>query len=206
MNEPSLSELLDGPTLTIRIGGQDYRFSEISVTSKMALEEWIKANSPHPIQAIKPHLDGLPPEERRELLENARKDAKDWPPRIGTQAGSKVLMGSGDMGQIEVLYHGLQVRYPNATREHARGLHCWLERALRREIADDPNGESPTIRRIYAAIFGMLDEQGEPVAGLPKGETTAPNVASGGISYSAPVSNGSGCGSGSIPATPSPNY
>jgi hypothetical protein len=189
MTEPSLAELLDGPTFTLRIGGADYRFGEIPVPSMLALEEWIKANSPHPIQAIKPYLDGLPPEERQSLLENARKDAKDWPPRVGTQAGSRVLMSSGDLGQIEVLYYGLLVHHKEATREHARGLHCWLERAMRREIAADPDGESPTVRRIYAAIFGMLDEQGEPISGPPKGEQTARNGESDGVSCSAAASN-----------------
>lgn len=203
MNEPSLSELLDGPVLTVRIGGGDYRFSELPIASMVALEEWIKVNSPHPIDAIRSHLDGLSSEERQSLLESARKDANDWPPRIGTQAGSRVLMGGGDLGQIEVLYHGLLVHHKDATREHARGLHRWLERAMRREVAADPDGESPTVRRIYAAIFGMLDERGEPISGLPKGEPAGRNGVSGGTSSFVAASSGSACGSGNTLVIPS---
>jgi hypothetical protein len=181
MTEPSLAELLDGPTFTARIGGRDYAFSEVPVSSLLALEAWIRENTPHPIESIKPHLDGLTAAERRRLLEKARQDAKDWPPRIGTQAGAAALLGSGDMGQIETLYHGLLVHHPKATREHARGLYRKLGREVKREVRS--GDESPIVRKIYAAIFGMLDEEGEPRGGLPKGEA-APNGASAGIACS----------------------
>jgi hypothetical protein len=232
MTEPSLAELLDGPTFTVRVGGRDYGFSEVPVSSLLAMEEWIRANTPHPIESIKPHLAGLEPAERQQLLERARQDALEWPPRIGTSAGAAALLGSGDMGQIETLYHGLLVHHPGATRDHARGLYRKLKQAMKREIADSiaatkqasaeadkaeadaeaspgdvekaerackarekaevvraMDGESTTVKRIFAAIFGMLDEQGEPQVGLPKGEQTARNGASDGISSFAAASN-----------------
>ena len=205
MSTPSLSELLDGQTFTVRIGGRDYGFSEVPVSSLLALEEWIRANTPHPIESIKPHLAGLEPEERRRLLEDARQDALSWPPRIGTSAGAAALLGSGDMGQIETLYYGLLVHHPDATRDHARGLYRKLKLAMRREVAKAPDGESPTVRRLYAAIFGMLDEEGEPAAAIPKEGTAGRNGACGGIYSSGAASNGSACASGSTVATPSRN-
>jgi hypothetical protein len=189
MSEPSLAELLDGPTFTVRVGGRDYGFSEVPVSSLLALEGWIRENTPHPIESIKPYLAGLEPGDRQRLLEDARRDAAHWPPRIGTSAGAAALLGSGDMGQIETLYHGLLVHHPGATRDHARGLYRKLKQAMRREVAASEDGESPTVRRIFAAIFGMLDEQGEPAIALPKGGTAAPNGASGGTSSSAPASS-----------------
>lgn len=190
MTESSLAELLDGPTFTVRVGGRDYGFSEVPVSSLLALETWIRENTPHPIESVKPYLSGLDPADRRELLEQARQDARNWPPRIGTSAGAAALLGSGDMGQIETLYHGLLVHHPGATRDHARGLYRKLRQAMKREVAESEDGESPTVRRIYAAIFGMLDEQGEPAAGIPKGETTARNGASAGASSFAAANSG----------------
>lgn len=189
MIDPSLSELLDGPTFSVRVGGRDYGFSEVPVSSLLALETWIRENTPHPIESIKPYLAGLEPEDRKQLLERARQDALEWPPRIGTSAGARALLGSGDMGQIETLYHGLLVHHPGATRDHARGLYRKLKQAMKREIATSEDGESPTVRRIFAAIFGMLDEQGEPAIALPKGEQQARNGAYGGASSFVDASN-----------------
>ena len=89
-----LSQLTDEPELTIAIGGREYQFSELPIAALARLQEWIKREHPHPIEAIKPHLDGLGPEERRYLLDQARLEARSWPPEIGTPEGAEALLRS----------------------------------------------------------------------------------------------------------------
>ena len=152
-------ELTDQPCLTIDIAGQTYRFSELPIEALGRLQAFIKAVVPHPVAALAGHLDGLDEADRRYLLEQARLEAKSWPPVIGTAEGSAVLLGS-EAGQIETLYEGLRVHQPATTREFAKRIF----RHLRKQSADDSlraqrngreyDGEGPA-RRIFAVLFGL---------------------------------------------------
>lgn len=164
-----LSELLDGPVVTEEIGGIKFRFSEVPISAMLAMQGWIRENCPHPLESIRPHLEGMPPAIATELAENARQEARDWPPKVGTGEGAAVLMGS-EAGQVIVLMHGLNVHHPGATLDDAWKVYRAMKRSAAKEIRKSSTGESPTIRRIYAAIFGTLDEtEDEPANGVPKG-------------------------------------
>jgi hypothetical protein len=43
------------------------------------------------LQAVKEHLEGLQPAERKFLLEKAYEEAGDYPPRFGTRKGNQIL-------------------------------------------------------------------------------------------------------------------
>lgn len=108
----------EGSEITEKIGGMEFHFSELLIEGMSRLQDWIKKNTPHPIEAIKPHLEGLGVDERRALLESARIEAMQWPPIVGTGAGAKALLGS-ELGQVETMWEGLKVHYPEATRDDA---------------------------------------------------------------------------------------
>ena len=107
----NLMQHADKPELTVTIGGQPYDFGEIPIEALAELQEWIRKNIPHPLEAIKPHLKGLPTDVAIGLTDRAREEAKDWPPEIGTAAGSAALL-SKESGQILALRVGLQKFHP----------------------------------------------------------------------------------------------
>lgn len=158
----TLTELDDRPELTVAIGGRDYRFSELPIGQIAALDEYLKRTVPHPVQAIRPHLAGLPPEDRQALLENARQQARSsWPPRADTAAGKAVLL-SEEPGQLEAFAVGLSIHHPELSRDDCRKVFGALQRqavraaaaARKRGVADD--GEGP-IKRIFSVMFGFGD-------------------------------------------------
>lgn len=151
-----LSTLNGRSESTVRIDGRDYQFSELPIASLADLQDWIRARTPHPIDAIKPHLDGLTADERMTLLREARDDARRWPPIVGTPDGAAALMSSQD-GQIETIYVGLRVHQPETTRDEARRLY----RAMLRDRDDQ------AVARIVAVMFGypFVDD---PPEGGPK--------------------------------------
>jgi hypothetical protein len=153
-----LTEHLDFPSLSIDLGGKSYSFGELPLESLARLQQWIRANCLHPIDAIKAHLDGLPDTDRQRLLESARVEARTWPPQIGTQAGALALLGS-EAGQVEALYEGLLVHQPAITRPQALRVF----RQLGKNLAKG-DGEK-TIQRIFAVMFGL----GDPDDDRPKG-------------------------------------
>lgn len=163
-----LSTLNGRSELTVRIDGRDYQFAELPIASLADLQDWIRARTPHPIDAIKPHLDGLTAEERMTLLREARDDAKRWPPIVGTPDGASVLMSTQD-GQIETIYVGLRVLQPETTRDEARRLY----RAMLRDRDDQ------AVARIVSVMFGypLADDasEGGPKKGAdPTNRSTGP--------------------------------
>ena len=158
-----LAQHTDRPELTVEIGGQSYDFGEILIGQRADLEAWIAKNIPHPLQALKGVLDGLPKEVAAQVAENARQEAKDWPPKIGTSAGSAALL-SKEPGQILALYVGLQKFHPGTTAEQAdrlyRQLSKELARASRKFRGNIPETEQ-TVKRIFSVMFGMGDSVDE---------------------------------------------
>jgi hypothetical protein len=156
-----LDQLDDRPELTVRIGGEDYHFSEVPIAALAGLQSWIRAHVPHPLDAIKGHLDGLAAEDRRELLESARREARQWPPQAGTAAGTAALLAT-EAGQVEALRAGLAVHRPGTTADDARRIYRTLTRAAARSAAaarraGRPADEDGDARRIFSVIFGMGD-------------------------------------------------
>lgn len=145
-----LTQLLGKPEIKVTIGGSEYQFSELSIDALAELQSWIREHTPHPIESIKGYLDGMQPEDRRYLLDQARIDAKAWPPQIGTPAGSQALLGNQD-GQAETLYHGLRVHQPDMTRESARRIYRDLLRSKNEAL----------VSRIFGVLFGMPDTSEE---------------------------------------------
>lgn len=147
----TLDQLTDAPQLIITIGDDAYMFSELPVAALGRLQAWIKQTVPHPIAALKPHLAGLDPEDRRVLLERAYDEALAWPPILGTPAGAQALL-SNEAGQTEAFHEGLKVHQPETTRTQAARLY----RALLRD-ADGSGGKKAA--RIFAILFGAPDPE-----------------------------------------------
>ena len=148
MNEPALTQLSDeAPEITISVGGVSYGFSELPLDDMVKMQGWIEKTYLHPVQAIRPHLEGLLAEDRQYLLEQARKSAPMWPPEVGTSDASRLIMSS-PTGQVEALYYGLNVHHPGTTKEAAERFY----RAFRRETTRRRDRYSVAL--LYATIFG----------------------------------------------------
>jgi hypothetical protein len=181
MSDERLDTRLDGPSLILEIEGREYRFGELDVDRRAGLQAYLRRAVPHPLDSIKAHLDGFSESAQAVLLENARQDAKKWPPNIDTGAGRTALLAD-DLGQIEALHVGMSMHHPGATREDAERLYKALDRDARR-------GQK-TIARIYCVMFGRGDPEVEDP--VPKSSGPDRTRASIGAGSSAPASNGSG--------------
>jgi len=173
--ELTLDQLTDAPQLTVSIGGRFYQFSELPLDALGRLQAWIKQAVPNPIDAVKPHLAGLNPEDRRALLDRAYDDALSWPPILGTAAGAKALL-SGEPGQTEAFCEGLSIHQPQISRAEAVRLY----KTLLRDAARDRSA-ARTAARIFAVLFGAPDPEraGGSGTGLPKDPAAGPTAAPG---------------------------
>jgi hypothetical protein len=185
MRNISLSELTDGYTLSLCLEGQEYHFSELPIAALGRLQAFIERELPNPFDVIKTRLAGLEPEDRRYLLNEARKESVNWPPSIQSREGKTAIL-EFEPGQIEVLYECFQVHHPEMTRDRVKVLYYRLlkevafqSRRARKE-GREYNGESD-IQRIYAAGLALVLPEDE--VGLPKCETPLPkNGLTGGYS------------------------
>jgi hypothetical protein len=161
-----LTHLIDSvPELRERIGGVDIVFSEIPIEGLARLQAWIKEHVPNPLEAIRDHLAKLPPAIATDLAERARREARDWPPEIGTADGATSLLGS-ENGQIWAFYEGIRVHHPDATITDASRLY----RVLKREVARSK--DERRVRRIFATIFGTTTaDEDDEVPALKNGRT-----------------------------------
>jgi len=157
----TLTELTDQPLLAIVIGGRQYYFSELPIGQLSVLQTFLGRTVPHPIEAVKPYLAGLPDADRAALLEGARREARSWPPEVGTAAGAAALLGT-EPGQVEALFCGLSIHHPEITRDGARAVYRALQRDSQREAraakraGRQYDGEGAA-RRIFAVLFGLDD-------------------------------------------------
>ena len=170
----TLDQHADKPELTVTIGGNSYDFGEIPIESLAELQEWIRKNIPHPLEAIKPHLKGLPTDVAIGLTDRAREEAKDWPPEIGTAAGSAALL-SKESGQILALRVGLQKFHPEVDVRGAAQLYRQLGKDAAR-AARASGGKLEPGERIVTRIFSVLFGMGDTVDG---GETPKESRVSG---------------------------
>jgi len=171
--ELTLDQLTDAPQLTVSIAGREYQFGELPLDALGRLQAWIKRAVPNPIDAVKPHLEGLSEADRRALLDRAYDDARSWPPILGTDAGAKALL-SGEPGQVEAFHEGLKVHQPQVTRAEAGRLY----KTLLRDAARDRSA-ARTAARIFAVLFGAPDPERPDGTGLPKGPAAGPTAAPG---------------------------
>lgn len=151
------------PAYTLEAGGRSWKFTEIDMAGLAELQAWLRASVPNPLEAVKPLLSGLEPAERAGLLENARREALDWPPRIGTPAGALALFGSEE-AQVLILRLALRTHHPELTAEQAGRLFRWLKaqdaawdraEAQRVRAEGGTPREYPVNARIIATAFGM---------------------------------------------------
>ena len=164
-----LAQLLSQPALTISLGGKTYRFSELTLGAMASLQAWVKDHVPNPLAAVKEHLGGLPVELQKHLLTQARAEAANWPPQVGSPECNRILTSSV-VGQIETLYHGLKVHQPDATVEDAEVLYRLMKQS----------GELATVTKVYRAIFGApIDEDDDLGGGPPKGRGAAGSPSTG---------------------------
>jgi hypothetical protein len=154
-----IDEHTDQPTAVIELAGKSYRFSEILLEDWGHLQSWIRQEVPHPVQAIKPYLSDLPPEERKALLDEAMRKAEHWPPKLGTGDAIPVLIGN-ILGQIETLWVALKRHQPGTTRRDAQRIYHATLRAGQRERLD----------QIWAVAFGMDGLDAAEASHHPKAE------------------------------------
>lgn len=174
------------PAYRTTIGGRTFQFGELSLSALAALQAWVRAHVPHPLEAVKPHLAGLDPADRAALLEQARRDGLRWPPKVGTGEGAAALLGDEE-GQAETLYHALLTHQPETTREQARRLYRLLVHEGLKWDADEARAaaiegraprEFPKLRDVLAVAFGMpVDAAAEEEEAAPKGEAAAATAA-----------------------------
>lgn len=162
-----LTQLTGKPELTVTISEKEYHFSEFTIDALAELQSWVRKHTPHPIDEIKEHLDGLPAEDRRYLLDKARADAKDWPPKVGTPAGALALLGSPE-GQIETIYRGLLTHQPHTTIDDARAIYRTLVKAK----------AEGTITKVVGVLFGLDPDDAGATPG-PKGGGAPPSPSTG---------------------------
>jgi hypothetical protein len=172
-----LDRLTGAAAFSAAIGGKTYEFGALTLEAEGQLQAWVKANHPHPLEAVKPHLAGLDAGDRAELLDRARKEAATWPPQVGTQAGAVALL-STQPGQEEVLFHALRLWQPFVTRDDARQVYRQLlrdaaafgrkESAAAKREAREPR-EFDLVRKIFAVAFDTYDpSEGDDGGDAPK--------------------------------------
>lgn len=161
MSSVPLDQLLDRPQLVLPIAGEPYGFSELPAGQLARLQSWIRQATPHPLQALKGQLDGLPAHVQESVAEAARVAALSWPPKIGTAAGTAALL-STEPGQIQAIAEGLSVHHPGLSdgqvRAIFRALRSDASRQAKRARAEgrDYDGEGQ-VKRIFAVLFGLDD-------------------------------------------------
>lgn len=166
---PDLTQLTDQPELSVPIGGRRYLFSELPLSALARLQTWVNDHTPHPVDSLRGHLDGLPDHVAVAMGEAARNESKAWPPQVGTSAGAIALL-STEPGQIQTLFEGLAAHEPGVTLDDAYRVYRGLRREAAREVKAAKragrkcDGEG-TVQRVFAVLFG-LDDGDES---LPKG-------------------------------------
>jgi hypothetical protein len=127
------------------------------VSRRTRIDGHDRGQNPHPIDRLKPHLAGLSEDQQDKLLERARVDGLNWPPKVGTEQGALALLGT-EAGQVFTLYQALLIHQPHTTPVEARKLYRQLKKAGK------TRGDV-TVTRIFGTAFALdLDD----AAALPK--------------------------------------
>jgi hypothetical protein len=114
-----ITDILPQP-VKVSLAGKEYTVSELTLNDMAQLQEWVRSRVPHPLAAVKEHLAGLEPAERRMLLEKAYEAADEWPPRMGTPEFTNVIMSqAGLVFQVQLI---IKKHLPGFTIEEAKVL------------------------------------------------------------------------------------
>ena len=111
----------------VEIGDRAFRFGELTPDGFRRLREWIGANVPNPLQAIKGQLDGFSEAEKASLLRGAYEDFLHWPPEATSQEGLRYLFDSPD-GHLALIQEALRVHQPDAPKTDVE----WVYQQTRR--------------------------------------------------------------------------
>lgn len=113
----------DSPEFTLAIGGKEYGFSELDDDRIKALESWLLARTPHPLDALKgDHVANLTDKERETLFIRAMARMDAYPPRLDGFPQQLALIRTVP-GQRELLAVALGVHHPEITRAEARRIY-----------------------------------------------------------------------------------
>ena len=84
------------------------------------MQAWLEANVPHPLDVLRPRLEGLPEAVQVKLAEMAYEDARRWPPSIDDDASwTYFTMGRG---RPYFVYLVLSKANPQVTEQEAARL------------------------------------------------------------------------------------
>jgi len=84
-----ITRLIPQP-IEIEINDTCYKFAQLRIGEISRIQAWLDS-LPNPMATIKPHLDGLTPDERKALLIEAQKELRTWPPQYGTSKGLEMI-------------------------------------------------------------------------------------------------------------------
>lgn len=154
------------PAGYVEFADRRFGFGELTLERLATLQVYLDRLSPHPVEEVKPLLEGLAPDERRLLLDDARERAKDWKRlRVETAAGIKALLSERG-GQTELFVAAIGLHHPEIDRATA-------ERIFMRAAT---TGRIEAINDVFAYALGMdpnaLESSNEgklPKAASPKG-------------------------------------
>jgi hypothetical protein len=111
----------------VELGGMTYKVSLLTPRQWAPLQAYIRDHVPDPVTVAVGELAQaralgieVTPADRQFLLAEARKDAKAWPPALGSQEWFRVL--DGDEGRARFLLTVLGKHQPSLTIEQARDL------------------------------------------------------------------------------------
>jgi hypothetical protein len=74
----------------MELDGKTYKFAQLRIGEIARIQAWLDS-LPSPLQTIRPHLDGLDADERKQLLSEAQKDSRNWPPQYGSTKGMELI-------------------------------------------------------------------------------------------------------------------
>lgn len=112
--DPNDLSVVSAAPVTVTVDGVDYKIGPLKVRELGLLQAWIKEQVPHPIEAVKGHLGGLPEPLQIALLEGARKDAYRWPPKLNSPEANTLL--AGEEGEKELVHLIFTKHQPSLTR------------------------------------------------------------------------------------------
>jgi hypothetical protein len=148
-----------GAPRTVTLAGRDYRVHKIRPRDLGELEAWFKDVTPDPRVEARKFMEGLPDAVAKHMWDRALEDARGWPPRLDSDAGSDLM--STPEGQARSLWLILRRGLPGMTLDEARDLADAISREDYEEVialarpgdpgdpkpmapAESPSAETPT--------------------------------------------------------------
>jgi hypothetical protein len=128
----TLDELSATPK-TVEILGVNYLVGKLNFRDFGKLQSWLKDNVISPLRKIATEIADLPFEDRKYLLDQARKDMVNWPPTPYSVEGFQYFTESSD-GQIFLLHTILTKHQKELTLDEVEKLY---DRLIESETGKD---------------------------------------------------------------------